>query len=127
MGRYIAQRALEAIPLLLLISIILFGIIQVTGDPLAAYTVDSTLTSEDILRLRHYYGLDQPVPMQYLRWLGSVVSGDWGMSYISNVPVTQLIAQRLPNTVLLVATAYSIVLVLAVTLGTYTAVHQYSP
>ena len=65
MGRYVARRALEAVPLLLLISVILFGIIQITGDPLAAYTVDSTLTSEDILRLRHYYGLDQPVPIQY--------------------------------------------------------------
>src|SRR5437773_7229990 len=109
MGRYIAGRAVEALPLLLLVSIILFVIIQITGDPLAAYTVDSTLTSEDILRLRHYYGLDQPVPVQYLRWLGSVLTGDWGTSFISNVPVTQLIAQRLPNTVLLVMCAYSIV------------------
>jgi len=126
MGRYVARRALEAVPLLLLISVILFGIIQITGDPLAAYTVDSTLTSEDILRLRHYYGLDQPVPIQYLRWLGSVLTGDWGTSFISNVPVTQLIAPRLPNTVLLVVCAYSIVLIAAVVLGTYTAVHQYS-
>jgi peptide/nickel transport system permease protein len=125
-GRYVARRAIEAIPLLVLISVILFSIIQISGDPLAAYTVDSTLTSEDILRLRHYYGLDQPVPIQYLRWLGSVLTGDWGTSFISNVPVTQLIAQRLPNTVLLVATAYSIVLAAAVVLGTYTAVHQYS-
>jgi peptide/nickel transport system permease protein len=126
MGRYVARRALEAVPLLLLISVILFGIIQITGDPLAAYTVDSTLTSEDILRLRHYYGLDQPVPIQYLHWLGNVLTGDWGTSFISNVPVTQLIAQRLPNTVLLVVCAYSIVLIAAVVLGTYTAVHQYS-
>src|SRR3982750_3162436 len=127
MGRYVARRALEAVPLLLLISVILFGIIQITGDPLAGYPVDSTLTSEDILRLRHYYGLDQPVPIQYVRWLGSVLTGDWGTSFISNVPVTELIAQRLPNTVLLVMSAYSIVLLAAVTLGTYTAVHQYSP
>jgi peptide/nickel transport system permease protein len=114
------------VPLLLLISMILFSIIQITGDPLAAYTMDSTLTTEDILRLRHYYGLDQPVPIQYLRWLGSVLTGDWGTSFISNVPVTQLIAQRLPNTVLLVVSAYSIVLIAAIVLGTYTAVHQYS-
>jgi peptide/nickel transport system permease protein len=125
-GRYIARRAIEALPLLLLISMILFSIIQITGDPLAAYTMDSTLTTEDILRLRHYYGLDQPVPIQYLRWLGSVLTGDWGTSFISNVPVTQLIAQRLPNTVLLVVSAYSIVLIAAIVLGTYTAVHQYS-
>lgn len=127
MGRYIAGRAVEALPLLLLVSIILFVIIQLTGDPLAAYTVDSTLTGEDIVRLRHYYGLDQPVPIQYLRWLGNVLTGNWGTSFVSNMSVAELIAQRLPNTVLLVAGAYSIILVVAVVLGTYTAVHQYSP
>src|SRR5438105_14092534 len=126
MGRYIARRAIEALPLLLLISMILFSIIQITGDPLAAYTMDSTLTTEDILRLRQYYGLDQPVPIQYLRWLGSVVTGDWGTSFISSVPVTQLITQRLRNTVLLVASAYSIVLLAAVRLGNYTALRAYS-
>jgi peptide/nickel transport system permease protein len=127
MGRYIAGRAVEALPLLLLVSIILFVIIQLTGDPLAAYTVDSTLTGEDIVRLRHYYGLDQPVPIQYLRWLVNVLTGNWGTSFVSNMSVAELIAQRLPNTVLLVAGAYSIILVAAVVLGTYTAVHQYSP
>lgn len=127
MGRYIAGRAVEALPLLLLVSIILFVIIQLTGDPLAAYTVDSTLTGEDLVRLRHYYGLDQPVPIQYLRWLGNVLSGNWGTSFVSNMSVAELIAQRLPNTVLLVLGAYSIILVTAVVLGTYTAVHQYSP
>jgi peptide/nickel transport system permease protein len=127
MGRYVARRAVEALPLLLLVSIILFSIIQLTGDPLAAYTVDSTLTGEDLARLRHYYGLDQPVPIQYLRWLGNVVTGNWGTSFVSNMSVVELIGQRLPNTLLLVAGAYSIILVAAIGLGTYTAVHQYSP
>ena len=69
-------------PLLLLISIMLFVIIQMTGDPLAAYTVDSTLTGEDIARLRHVR-TDQPVPIQYLRWLGNMLTGNWGTSYVS--------------------------------------------
>ena len=126
MGRYIARRAIEAIPLIIIVSIILFGIIQLTGDPLAAYTVDSTLTGDDIARLRHYYGLDQPLPIQYLHWLGNVLTGNWGTSFVSNMPVADLIAQRLPNTILLVAAAYSLILTAAVVLGTYTAVHQYS-
>jgi peptide/nickel transport system permease protein len=126
MGRYVARRVLEALPLLLIVSIILFSIIQLTGDPLAAYTVDSTLTGDDIIRLRHYYGLDQPLPIQYLHWLGNVLTGNWGTSFVSNVPVAELIAQRLPNTMLLVFAAYSLILVAAVVLGTYTAVHQYS-
>ena len=126
MGRYIARRAIEAVPLLLLVSIILFGIIYMTGDPMAAYTVDSTLTGEDLARLRHFYGLDQPVPIQYLRWLGNILTGNWGRSFVSNLPVADLIAQRLPNTLLLVFTAYTLILSVAVVVGTYTAVHQYS-
>jgi peptide/nickel transport system permease protein len=127
MGRYVARRAIEAIPLLLVVSIVLFGIIQLTGDPLAAYTVDSTLTAEDIARLRHFYGLDQPLPLQYLHWLGNVLTGNWGTSFVSNLPVAELLAQRLPNTLLLVLSAYSLILIAAVVLGTYSAVHQYSP
>jgi peptide/nickel transport system permease protein len=126
MASYAARRLVEAVPLLLFISVILFVVIQMTGDPLAAYTVDATLTGEDIARLRHFYGLDQPVPIQYLRWLGNMLTGNWGRSFISNQPVAELIAQRLPNTILLVVSSYSIILVVAVGLGVYTAVHQYS-
>jgi peptide/nickel transport system permease protein len=126
MGRYIARRVLEAIPLLFLISLILFTIVQLTGDPLAAYTVDATLSGEDIARLRAYYGLDQPVPVQYLRWLGNILAGDWGRSFVTNLPVVETIAQRLPNTVILVVSSYSIILVVSVVVGVYTAVHQYS-
>jgi peptide/nickel transport system permease protein len=126
MARYAARRLVEAVPLLLLVSIILFAMVQLTGDPLAAYTVDATLTGEDIARLRQHYGLDQPVPMQYLRWLGNMLSGNWGTSFVSNQPVADLIAQRLPNTLLLVASSYSIILTVAIVLGVYTAVHQYS-
>jgi peptide/nickel transport system permease protein len=126
MARYAAHRLIEAVPLLLLVSIILFGIIQMTGDPLAAYTVDATLTGEDIVRLRAHYGLDQPVPIQYLRWLGNMLTGNWGTSFVSNMPVVELIGQRLPNTLLLVGSAYSMILIVAIVLGVYTAVHQYS-
>lgn len=126
MGRYIARRVLEAIPLLFLISLILFTIVQMTGDPLAAYTVDATLSGEDIARLRAYYGLDQPVPVQYVRWLGNILTGDWGRSFVTNLPVVETIAQRLPNTVILVVSSYSIILVVSVVVGVCTAVHQYS-
>ena len=91
---YIARRLIEAVPLLLLITLVLFIIIQMTGDPLAAYTVDSTLTGADIARLRALYGLDQPLPIQYLRWLGNMLVGSWGTSYVSNRPVTIYVAPR---------------------------------
>jgi len=123
---YVLRRLIEAVPLLLVITLLLFVIIQMTGDPLAAYTVDSTLTGEDIARLRALYGLDQPVPIQYLRWLGNMLTGTWGTSFVTHQPVTELIAQRLPNTVILVVSSYSIILAVSIALGIYTAVRQYS-
>jgi peptide/nickel transport system permease protein len=126
MTAYVARRLVEAVPLLLVITLVLFVIIQLTGDPLAAYTVDSTLTGADIARLRAQYGLDQPVPVQYLHWLGNMLTGSWGTSFVTRQPVLELVSQRLPNTLILVASSYSIILVVAIAAGIYTAVHQYS-
>jgi peptide/nickel transport system permease protein len=109
-----------------LISIIGFGIIQLTGDPLAAYTMETALSREDIARLRAYYGLDQPVYVQYLNWLGNLARGDWGTSYVAHKPVLDLILQRLPNTLMLVAAAYTLILTVSIVLGIYTAIRQYS-
>jgi len=126
MGRYLARRLVQTVPLLLLISIIGFGIIQMTGDPLAAYTMETALSREDIARLRAYYGLDQPVYVQYLNWLGNLVRGDWGTSYVAHRPVLDLILQRLPNTIMLVVASYTLILTVSIVLGIYTAIRQYS-
>ena len=126
MARYLARRLVQTVPLLLLISIIGFGIIQLTGDPLAAYTMETALSREDIARLRAYYGLDQPVYVQYLNWLGNLARGDWGTSYVAHRPVLDLILQRLPNTLMLVAAAYTLILTVSIVLGIYTAIRQYS-
>src|ERR1043165_665599 len=108
MAAYLIRRLIEAGPLLVVITLVLFIIIQMTGDPLAAYTVDATLTGEDIARLRAQYGLDQPVPIQYLHWLGNMLTGTWGTSFVTHQPVLELIEQRLPNTIILVVSSYSI-------------------
>jgi peptide/nickel transport system permease protein len=126
MARYLARRLVQTVPLLLLISIIGFGIIQLTGDPLAAYTMETALSGEDIARLRAYYGLDQPVYVQYLNWLGNLARGDWGTSYVAHRPVLDLILQRLPNTLMLVAASYTLILTVSIVLGIYTAIRQYS-
>jgi peptide/nickel transport system permease protein len=126
MARYLARRLVQTVPLLLLISIIGFGIIQLTGDPLAAYTMETALSGEDIARLRAYYGLDQPVYVQYLNWLGNLARGDWGTSYVAHKPVLDLILQRLPNTLMLVAASYMLILSVSIVLGIYTAIRQYS-
>ena len=123
---YISGRLLQAIPLLLLISLIAFGIILATGDPLAAYTVDASLTSADISRLRAQYGLDQPVPLQYANWLKNVLAGDWGTSFYTRQNVVDMVFERMPNTLILVAISYTMILTFGITLGIVTAVRQYS-
>ena len=120
------RRLLQAIPLLLIVSFIAFAIVQATGDPLAAYTVDASLTSEDIARLRKQYGLDQPMPLQYVSWLGNLLTGNWGTSYYTRENVVDMILDRLPNTLLLVGISYSVILALATVLGIVSAVRQYS-
>lgn len=126
MRTYILKRVLQAIPLLFLISFIVFLSIQATGDPLAAYTVDASLTSDDIARLKAKYGLDQPVPIQYLNWLKNMVTGNWGTSYFTRESVVDMFLERLPNTLILFAVSYGLILVVALILGILTAVRQYS-
>lgn len=126
MRNYILKRVIQAIPLLLLISFIVFLSIQATGDPLAAYTVDASLTSDDIARLKAKYGLDQPVPIQYLNWLKNMATGNWGTSYFTREDVVDMILERLPNTLILFAVSYALILVVALILGILTAVRQYS-
>ena len=127
MNRYILRRLLQALPLLLGISVASFAILKaVPGGPLAAYEASPDITDEDIHRLEHAFGLDQPVPIQYLSWLGRFVVGDWGYSFVSHQPVLGLIGERLPNTVYLMGTVFVTVLVLAIPVGVLTAVKQYS-
>jgi peptide/nickel transport system permease protein len=126
MRTYILKRVIQAIPLLFLISFIVFLSIQATGDPLAAYTVDASLTSDDIARLKAKYGLDQPVPIQYLNWLKNMVTGNWGTSYFTRESVVDMFLERLPNTLILFAVSYGLILIVALVLGILTAVRQYS-
>lgn len=126
MRTYILKRVIQAIPLLFLISFIVFLSIQATGDPLAAYTVDASLTSDDIARLKAKYGLDQPVPIQYLNWLKNMTTGNWGTSYFTREDVVDMILERLPNTLILFAVSYALILGVALILGILTAIRQYS-
>ena len=126
MTAYVVRRLLQTIPIILIISLFGFMIISATGDPLAAYTVDASLSGEDIARLRAKYGLDQPVPIQYLNWLRNLVVGDWGRSFYTKKLVFDMVIETLPNTLLLVTVSYTATLIAAVILGIVTAVRQYS-
>src|SRR5438477_2744915 len=127
MGTYIARRLLQAIPLLLGISVASFAILKaIPGGPLSAYENDPNVTDADIRRLEHEFGLDQPIPLQYATWLGKFLTGDWGYSLVSHRPVLGLVAERLPNAILLMGTVFVVVVLLTIPIGALTAVRQYS-
>jgi len=126
-GRFVLRRLLQALPLLIAISAVSFAILKLTpGGPLAAYEGNPLFTDEDRKRLEHAFGIDQPVPLQYLSWLGQFIRGDWGYSFASHQPVLALVAERLPNTVYLMGTVFVTVLLLAIPIGVFAAVKQYS-
>jgi peptide/nickel transport system permease protein len=129
MGRYIIRRLLQAIPLLLFVSFLLFALMQNIGDPLATMGGRQPTRSADRERLRRLLGLDQPIYMQYLFWLvgNGVLRGDFGTSLVNRgQPVYEVIWQRLPNTLLLMGVSEVIILATALVMGVYSALRQYS-
>jgi peptide/nickel transport system permease protein len=121
------RRTLQAIPLLLAISIILYGILyNMPGGPLAPYLQNPHITQADIARLRHNLGMDQPVPIQYLKWLGHVLVGDMGWSTSNSEPVFQALVERLPATIELMGASLIISIGLGVGAGMLSAVYRYT-
>lgn len=121
------RRTLQSIPLLLLVSIVLFTILQeAPGGPLAPYLQNPHITQADIERLKHNLGLDQPAYVQYWHWLWNVVRGDFGYSTSNSESVTQAILDRFPATFELMGTALVFSIGLGVTFGIASAVRQYS-
>lgn len=127
LSRYIVRRLLESIPLLFGITIFTFGIMQaVPGGPLSVYGNSPVITPEDLERLRHQLGLDQPVYVQYVRWLASALQGDWGTSYLTHRPAMELIEQRFPNTITLTSVGFLVSLLVAFPVGILSATRPYS-
>jgi peptide/nickel transport system permease protein len=124
---FVVRRCLLSIPLLLLISIILFGILsQAPGGPLTPYLQNPHITEADIVRLKHNLGLDQPVPIQFLHWLGQVVHGDFGYSTSNSETVMQAIGERAPATLELMGTALFIAIFAGIVFGIVSAIKQYT-
>jgi peptide/nickel transport system permease protein len=124
---YVVRRTLQAIPLLLAISVILYAILyNMPGGPLAPYLQNPHITAADIARLKHNLGMDQPVPIQYLKWLGHVLVGDFGYSTSNSEPVFQALIERLPATLELMGASLIISIGLGVGAGMISAVYRYS-
>ena len=127
MGRYFARRVLQALPILLIITILGFIGIRASGDPLAIYMRGGGMSAEDIANLKARLGLDKPVIIQYFYWLVTFLKGDWGNSFVTGGPVLDLIMERLPNTMILMGTVYLMTVVIAIPVGLFAAVKRYSP
>jgi peptide/nickel transport system permease protein len=125
---YVVRRTLQSIPLLLAISVILYGILyNMPGGPLAPYLQNPHITPADIARLKHNLGMDQPVPIQYLKWLGHVLVGDFGYSTSNSEPVFQALIERFPATLELTGASLLIAIGLGIAAGIISAVYRYSP
>lgn len=149
MGQYIARRLLQAIPMLLLVSIILFALVNIApGGPLTAYSRSNRIAPEKKEAIRRSFGLDKPLPLQYIIWLvgndwmaidtdgngitdsfgtrKGVLRGDFGFSYKNREPVLDQIVDRLPNTIYLMVATLFIVAIVAIPIGVLSAIKQYS-
>lgn len=128
MGKYILRRLLISIPVLLGITLVIFALASaMPGDAVVAMISDESPVSEDLIRIRRgQLGLDDPVPVQYLRWMGNVVRGNFGFSYVNGTSISTMIVERIPATVQLMGVSLLISILLGCTLGVLVAVRRYS-
>jgi len=149
MTRYIIRRLLQGIPLLFIISVVLFILMMNMGDPVANMGGRRVTRSSDYQRLTRQLGLDKPIYLQYVYWLvgndwtktdldgdgiaetpgkrQGILRGDFGTSLVNRgVPVLEVISERLPNTLILMLAAEVIIILGALFAGVYSALHQYS-
>ena len=127
MTRYILRRILQALPLLLVISFVVFTLMNlIPGGPLAAYENNPNISPEDLERLKKELGLDAPIHERYLTWLSAVVRGDWGISQVTRRPALIEITEKLPNTLYLSLIAFFFALIISLPIGIISATLQYS-
>jgi peptide/nickel transport system permease protein len=124
---YIGRRLLQAIPLLIGVSIIGFGLMHLApGGPLAVYTLNPTITNQDIERIKIVFGLDQPFYIQYLKWASGMATGDWGNTFFGGRPVLSVILERMPATFILMGSSLSVAILIGVSIGVLGALRRYS-
>lgn len=124
---FVLRRLMQAVPLLVGVSLIGFGLMHLApGGPLAIYTLNPTIQVQDIERIKIILGLDQPVHVQYVKWATGIFSGNWGYTFFGGRPVLDVILERLPATLLLMGSALSVAIVLGLSVGVLGAVKRYS-
>jgi peptide/nickel transport system permease protein len=127
MPAYLLRRVLQLVPLVLGITVVLFAVIQAApGGPEGALLESGRFIDPAVIEAyRQRLGVDQPVPVQYVRWLGAALTGDLGISFSTTRPVASMIAERLPATIELMGASFLLAALLAFGLGIVSAVRQY--
>ena len=127
MFRFLAGRLLQSVFILLGVTIITFGLLfLIPADP-ARMIAGRSATPQTVQSIRHQLGLDQPIPVQYARYLSNLVQGDMGRSYVQKVRVSELIASRLPATLQLMAAAIFFELLIGLPAGIFAATRRNRP
>src|ERR1700716_1060154 len=122
MGRFVLRRLVQAIPTFFGITLLAFTVLRLApGDPVLIMFGSQNLRADEIAALRTAYGLDQPLPLQYLSWLGHLLTGDFCRSFLYKRPVIEMIQASLPNTLLLGGLALGLTIVVGVPLGVIAA------
>lgn len=127
MARYALRRVLQSIPIILFLSILLFTMVRAApGGPLSTAYRNPNVTKEQIDLLKKQLGLDKPLPVQYVHWMGDILRGDMGESIKFRRPVSEMIAERIPNTLILVGVSFVVTLLIALPVGIISARKPYS-
>ncbi len=132
MRGYVIKRLIGMVPTLMLISVIVFVVIQLPPGDIVSSTLDRLqaqgveISAEQVQNLRAQYKLDKPMVLQYLYWIGNFVTGDMGYSYLYSRPVNELVWERLGYTLLISISALLFTWAIAVPAGMFSAVRQYS-
>ncbi len=127
MAQYLIRRGIISIFTLIAISAVVFSILALApGDPLAEYATNPNVPASLRQEIRKRFGIDDPVHVQYYKWARNYVQGDWGRSFASRGPVTDLVLGRLPVTLAIVGSAFVISLLIAIPIGVISALKQYS-
>src|SRR2546425_705892 len=123
---YILRRLVLAIPTVLGVTIMVFLMMHfIPGDPVLLL-LGNNYTEATAAAIRQHYGLDRPLYVQYMLWLGHLVTGDWGSSIIANRPIFTDLVRRLPVTIELIILAMSFALLIAIPAGVIAALRPYS-
>jgi peptide/nickel transport system permease protein len=127
LGRYLIRRGIISVVTLITISMVIFAILAIApGDPLSGFATNPNVPPELRAQIRKTMGIDDPIPVQYMRWATAYVRGDWLQSYSAKIPVRDYIMSRLPVTLRISGSAFLLSILVAIPIGVLSAIKQYS-